>query len=235
MLLKTKLNSQGVFHITLNRPQKHHALNCELLEQLNANLAQAYTNPEIKAILIASQGKVFCAGADLNDMREKTDQVINLIVGLIQVMQKRTVPIWMALEGNVYGGGSILLGLADVIIASRTSEVIMPEIKSHIWPVFLIPILKPHLPHNVLMDMAMNVTSLSAERAHQLGWFSRLVAPGDALDVALHHCQTYCHYPKTVLETCFQCQVADAVSILTDKELAICAQRLRSLIRRKSI
>ena len=71
MLLKTKLNSQGVFQITLNRPQKHHALNCELLEQLNASLAEAYTNPEIKAILIASQGKVFCAGADLNDMREK--------------------------------------------------------------------------------------------------------------------------------------------------------------------
>ena len=60
------LNEQGIFLITLNRPEKLNALNNEVLDTLQELFIEAKNNPQIKAILITGTGKAFCAGADIN-------------------------------------------------------------------------------------------------------------------------------------------------------------------------
>ena len=170
--LKVSQSVNYIETICLNRPEKHHALNITMIKELIQTFNRVFEDDAIKGILLKAPGRVFCAGADLNEMHHNTDKLIDQIVQLIRVLQQKNKPMYIALTGDVYGGGSILLSFADAIIAAESSRIIMPEIQSDIWPVFLLPLLKKHLPQGLLINMAMNAKPLSAVKAHNLGWFS---------------------------------------------------------------
>lgn len=64
VLLKD-LSGDGVLTLTLNRPEKHNALNNELMRAVEDAVVAAKNDPAVKVILIRGEGKSFCSGADL--------------------------------------------------------------------------------------------------------------------------------------------------------------------------
>lgn len=224
----------GVYEIQLNRPHKHHALTIVMLSELCETLKHAFENESIKIITLKSSGKVFCAGADLTEMHEQTDGLVSSLVMLIKVLQQKNKPIFVSLGGNVYGGGSILLGFADVIFALDSVKVVMPEIKSDLWPVLLLPILKRHLPPATLAHMAMNAEPLYAKNAYDLGWFSALFNDINQLEDKLEDTlKQYCCHSKLTLNVCFECY-RDTFSVaMKDEDLDKLGMKLIQLVRVK--
>ena len=64
--LATKIDvSENILTITLNRPEKKNALNNVMMNEINYALAYAKQEKSIRVIIIAAEGDIFCAGADL--------------------------------------------------------------------------------------------------------------------------------------------------------------------------
>ena len=72
--------------ITLNRPEKHNALSTALLDELDAALAVAKEDPEIRAVILTGAGSGFSAGEDLSEPDDKETQDDNMIWILLIVI-----------------------------------------------------------------------------------------------------------------------------------------------------
>jgi enoyl-CoA hydratase/carnithine racemase len=106
------------------------------------------------------------------------------LVGLIQ--RRRAKPLIAAVEGFALGGGVELVLCCDLVVASRTAEFGLPEVKRGLMPDFGGAFrISRVLPLNVAREMLLTGERLPAERAERLGFVNVLTEPGGALDGAL--------------------------------------------------
>jgi len=129
----------GVRIITLNRPERHNAINDEMAEELGAAWAEAYEDPAAIAILIRGAGKSFCSGRDVAVLGHRARQesdfhfVRRAQVGRIAQLECPK-PIVAALKGAVLGGGCEMALTADVRVSSTDLKMALPEINYGILP-----------------------------------------------------------------------------------------------------
>lgn len=137
-VIKTQLKESGILHITLNRPDKLNALNQEVLESLSQQFTEAENNSTIRAILITGEGKAFCAGADINRLREANAQTGYdfALQGQSVFRQLETLgkPSLAAINGFAFGGGCELAMSASLRIASASAQFGQPEVKLGVIP-----------------------------------------------------------------------------------------------------
>src|SRR4030067_2697480 len=67
--LLTQTDARGVATVTLNRPAVHNAFNDDLIARLDRAFTEFGADPSVRVIVLAGNGKSFCAGADLNWMK----------------------------------------------------------------------------------------------------------------------------------------------------------------------
>ena len=121
-------------HITtirLNRPDAMNALNSELLGELCAALAEAEANDKVRCIILTGSEKAFAAGADINEMSEKSFAEVasqNYFAAEHQAIMAVRKPIIAAVAGYALGGGCELAMICDFIIAADTAKFGQPEI-----------------------------------------------------------------------------------------------------------
>lgn len=122
--------SQRVMVITLNRPQALNALCKDLVDQLNAALSEAETNPNIGAIVLIGNDKAFCAGADIQELKELTlcENNDKSFTASWEHLAHCRKPVIAAVSGYALGGGCELALMCDIILASHTAQFGQPEI-----------------------------------------------------------------------------------------------------------
>ncbi|WP_428610627.1 2,3-dehydroadipyl-CoA hydratase PaaF [Sedimenticola sp.] len=126
----------GVQLIRLNRPQARNALCTALLGELDAALALAAENDDIRVVLLSGSEKVFAAGADIKEMAALD------AVGLWkdrrpqhwQAIRHFPKPLIAAVNGYCLGGGMELAMHADIIVAGTDARFGQPEINLGIIP-----------------------------------------------------------------------------------------------------
>ena len=69
--IEVNINSQGVCEVTLNRPDKHNAMNRKMIDELEEAGQYLKTQESIRLVFLQANGKTFCAGGDLNWMKEQ--------------------------------------------------------------------------------------------------------------------------------------------------------------------
>ncbi|WP_260582890.1 enoyl-CoA hydratase/isomerase family protein [Sphingopyxis sp. PET50] len=125
--------------LTLNRPERHNALDDETSALFQKRLGAALEETESSAILIRAAGKSFCSGRDTNVLghraRDESDFhfVRRAQEGRLR-MQESTKPIVAALKGGAIGGGCELALAADIRISDTTLKMALPEILYGVLP-----------------------------------------------------------------------------------------------------
>ncbi len=180
--------SDGIAELMLDRPPVN-ALSMELIEALLAALGRARDDETIRAVVIGSAHKVFCAGLDLELVRGKqgieTKKFLEkLYFALNDVQYRMGKPTIAAVDGAVRAGGMTIAISCDVIIAGDASTFGYPEID-----VGLIPAIHfVQLPRLVGKHQAFGPLFLGepfdAATAHRMGLLSEVVPKGTALDRA---------------------------------------------------
>lgn len=178
MSYQTLLTSleDGVFIITINRPDKLNALNKTVIEELSAAVDEVYNNNEIKTAIITGSGpKAFVAGADISEFlsMDATDGEALARKGQEMVFNKierSSKPIVAAVNGFALGGGCELAMSCHFRLASENAKFGQPEVNLGLIPGYggtqrLVQLIGKGKAIELMMTAAM----IDANEAKQLG------------------------------------------------------------------
>ncbi|MGI8491916.1 MAG: crotonase/enoyl-CoA hydratase family protein [Acidimicrobiales bacterium] len=174
--------------VTMRRPEVRNAIDKAMAAGLERAVDGVEDDAEIWAAVIAAEGPVFCAGADLHAIAAGEARGIFTerggFAGLTRREHKK--PLVAAVEGPAVAGGLELALACDLIVASRNAVFGLPEVKRSLVAagggLFRLP---RALGEKVAMEMILTGDPISAERGYHLGLVNRVVEPGMALTAAL--------------------------------------------------
>ncbi len=135
----------GINTIWLNRPDVHNAMNAQMISELT-EVFQNLDDDGIRAVVLRGKGKSFCAGADLNYMKEiatfgyeenKTDSL--KLAGLFRSIYECPFPTIAVVHGAAFGGANGLLTACDIVIAEENTTFAFSEVKLGIAPATIAP------------------------------------------------------------------------------------------------
>src|SRR5947207_11832499 len=123
--------SEGIFTITINRPDKLNALNQQVLQELDEVFDEIDSNDEIKGVIITGAGKAFVAGADISEFSNFTaDQAKAMSENghrIFNKIESASKPVIAAVNGFALGGGCELAMACHIRIASENARFGQPE------------------------------------------------------------------------------------------------------------
>ena len=127
----TKIDiSNNILTITLNRPEKKNAINNVMMNELNYALAYAKQERSIRVVVIAAEGDIFCAGADLR--REESESNIPKLENADDVslaLRHLYKPVICKIQGSVLAGALLMVSNSTHAIAIKEAKFSAPEIK----------------------------------------------------------------------------------------------------------
>ncbi len=129
----------GIFTITINRPDKMNALNQEVMNDLNNVMDEVYKNVEIKSVIITGQGsKAFVAGADISEFSGLSQQEGMALAkkgqDIFFKIENCSKPVIAAVNGFALGGGCELAMACHMRIASENAKFGQPEVNLGLIP-----------------------------------------------------------------------------------------------------
>ncbi len=180
--------SEGIFTITINRPDKLNTLNKEVINELSAALDEVYSDPEIKAAIITGAGpKAFIAGADISEFTslDATGGSALAEHGQQQVFNKIEAcpkPVVAAVNGFALGGGCELAMACHFRLAAGNAKFGQPEVNLGLIPGYGgTQRLTQLVGKGKAMEMMMTGNLIDAAEAKQLGLVNHVMEPENLL------------------------------------------------------
>lgn len=168
--------------LTLNREEKCHAINEEMLEQLDAIISAIEVDSEIRIVEITATGdKFFCAGGDIKswsaytplDMGRKWIKRGNEVFSRLRNLPKLTIA---NLNGHAIGGGIELALCCDIRISRPNAKFSTPEVTLGMIPGWMgIERLLSLIPQAVAREMLLTGKRLTAAEAEKFGLINYVI------------------------------------------------------------
>jgi enoyl-CoA hydratase/carnithine racemase len=179
--------SDGVAVITMRNEERMNALSKDVRAGLWDAFRAAEADPEIDIIVLTGAGdRAFSSGADLKEMAEAREQVLDVRRWAPQLgrnIRSEKVTI-AAVNGHALGGGFLLAQMCDLLIAAENAEFGMPEVRRGRGAPWSVPLMWK-IPKNIWAEMALTGRRISAQRAYEIGLANAVVPVGQALGTAL--------------------------------------------------
>ena len=176
--------------ITLNRPHADNAITTEMGARLTEILETIAVRPTIRVVVITGAGgRAFSVGSDLRQRKDMTKedwlrqrQDFDRTLYTLRELRK---PIFAAVNGVAYGGGSEIAQSTDFIIASENASFGQPESMIGLAAGGGSPALLPRLlPPGKALQMLMTGDPISAQEAYRLGMVNDVYPLGELMDAA---------------------------------------------------
>jgi methylglutaconyl-CoA hydratase len=151
-----------LFIITLNQPEKHNCYDNEVAH-LIANAFKDASKSSAKAILLRSNGKHFCAGADLKWMKkaseltpEENQKDMSAISEMFKTILKIDLPIIGSVQGSVRGGGIGLVAICDIVCAEDNANFSLSESKWGLIPGIITPLVLAKIGISSFLELSLS-------------------------------------------------------------------------------
>lgn len=130
-----------IAHVKLNRPDLRNAFNAEMIAELTQIFMQLPSRPGLKGVALTGEGKVFCAGADLNWMKSmvgfslaENTQDSEKLFDMFAALKNLDLPVIGYVQGAVFGGALGLVTCCDYVVAESGTKFCFSEVKLGIAP-----------------------------------------------------------------------------------------------------
>jgi enoyl-CoA hydratase len=183
-----------VLIVTLNRPEKRNAVNCEVMCRLYDAWQQLDRDDALRVAILTGKGDTFCAGMDLSEIgklmrgqpdNEWMERVMNdmpVIYGAWLKTYRPTKPVILAAEGFARAGGTEILQGTDIRVAGESALFGVTEVQRGLFPMAGSTVrLRRQIGYAVAAEMLICGEDLPARRAYELGLINHLVPDGQAL------------------------------------------------------
>jgi len=175
---------QQWLEITLDRAASFNALSQQMMSELQLALDQASLTDDFTCIIIKAQGKAFCAGHDLKQMRvnNNADYYQNLFDQCSQLMQtivQCPMPVIAQVQGVATAAGCQLVATCDLAVASQNARFAVSGINIGLFCSTPAVALSRNIHPKKAMEMLLTGEFISATEAQQQGLVNRVVAAED--------------------------------------------------------
>ncbi len=176
--------------VWLNRPEVRNAFNDTMIAELTQAFAAIARDRRVRVVLLAAQGKAFCAGADLNWMRAMADYSWDQnradaqgLADMLWTLDQCPVPIVGRLQGDCYAGGMGLAAVCDVRLASQSMQFCLSEARLGLMPATISPYVVRAMGASAARRYFVTSERFSATQAQAMGLVHEVCAP-EALDAS---------------------------------------------------
>lgn len=174
-------DERDIVRITLARPPLN-ILTIEVLHELGEALERAAARPALKALVLAAEGKAFCAGVAVEDhLGEQARPMLEAFHHVFRRLRALDCATLAAVQGAALGGGAELATFCDLVVAAEAATFGQPEIKVGVFP----PIAALRYPARIgparTLRLLLSGDVIDATEAERIGLVDRVV-PAARLD-----------------------------------------------------
>lgn len=179
-------DERGVLSLTLERPEKRNALSGQMIAELTDALDIAARHPGARALVLSGRGAAFCAGGDLDWMRQQFDATrqermdeARKLAAVLRRLNVLPLPVIARVTGDAYGGGVGLLCAADNVIAADHARFGLTETRLGLIPATIGPYVLARLGEGMARRVFMSGRIFDAAEAERLGIVAELCSIQD--------------------------------------------------------
>ncbi len=172
----------GLARITLNRSEVHNAFNAVMIGELTEVFDDLTGKDDVRVIVLTGKGRSFCAGADLNWMREiiqysfeQNLEESRQVAELLQKIHLSPKPTVAVVNGTAIGGGTGLLSACDIALAAEEARFGLSEVKIGLVPAAISPFVVRRIGESRAREYFLTGKRISAHRAREIGLVNEVV------------------------------------------------------------
>lgn len=219
--------------ITLNRPDVRNAFNETMIAELTSAFMSLNSRDDVRAVVLAANGKAFCAGADLNWMKKmagysddenRADAM--LLANMLASVYRCNKPVIARVNGDAYAGGMGLIAACDIVVAVDTARFCLSEARLGLIPATIAPYVIRALGEQASRRYFATAEAFDCATAMRLGFVSEAVQ-ADQLDATVAQlAATLCANGPQAVRACKQLVQDIAGRELNDALIADTATRI---------
>jgi methylglutaconyl-CoA hydratase len=175
-----------VARVTFNRPEIHNAFNATVITEMSHLFGEIAKDESVRVVLLTGEGKSFCAGADLNWMREVITQSFeqnlaeaNALASLFYQIYTFKRPVVGRINGAAIGGGTGFVAVCDIAIAAESAKFSFSEVKIGVVPACIGPYVIRKMGEGKARELFITGERMEARRALEVGLVNRVVPDGE--------------------------------------------------------
>ncbi|HTA84355.1 MAG TPA: enoyl-CoA hydratase-related protein [Bacteroidia bacterium] len=180
--LKTEIKD-GIYFLTINRPDKLNALNRQTVVEIGEAVKEAIADKNVMGVIITGEGqKAFVAGADIKEFMslsgEQGKELARSGQEIFQRIENSPKPVIAAVNGFALGGGCELSMACHLRVASENAQFGQPEVNLGLIPGYGgTQRLTKYIGRTKALELTMTAAMIKAPEALQLGLVNYVVAP----------------------------------------------------------
>lgn len=185
----TTATSQRVTRITLSRPDLHNAFNEVVIEEVTAAFHAAGKDPAVRVVVLAGEGKSFCAGADIHWMKRMVDYTVdenvadaNAMAEMLRAIRECPRPVIARVHGAAYGGGVGLTAACDMAVTLDAATFCLSEVKLGIIPAVISPYVLEKIGQTHMRRYGLTAERFDGIEAKRIGLVSESVGSIEEMD-----------------------------------------------------
>lgn len=192
--LRVERLEHGVLRLMLTRPELRNAFDAAMIAELTQTLSDLalWAPADLRVLVLMGEGKAFCAGADLDYMRDQAAHSMdeNLadakrLGALFHLLAAFPAPVLCGIQGAAIGGGFGLAACADVVVAEPGALFALSEVRLGIIPAVISPYVVRKLGLSQAGPLMLTGRRIEGAEAKACGLVHEIVAPDSSLEAAL--------------------------------------------------
>ena len=184
-IVKTSINSEGIFRLILNNPNNHNVLSEEMMKNIQTVLDEATNDSKTRVIIISAEGSTFSAGHDLKELKSKRQnsdkgkdyfkKIMLKCSKLMQSIVKNPKPIIAEVSGVATAAGCQLVASCDLAYAGPTAKFATPGVNIGLFCSTPMVALSRNISNKHSMEMLLTGDLISSSKAAKIGLINEMV------------------------------------------------------------
>lgn len=186
----TRIETQGsIARVWLSRADLHNAFNEVMIGEITAAFAELGRREDVRVVVLAGEGKSFCAGADVHWMKRMVDftfeqnaEDANLLARMLRAIRECSKPVIARVHGAALGGGVGLTAACDIAVAVDSAIFCLSEVKLGIVPAVISPFVMEKIGAGQMRRYGLTAERFSAAEAKRIGLVHEVFASVEQMD-----------------------------------------------------
>jgi enoyl-CoA hydratase/carnithine racemase len=177
-------DNDGITRLTLNRPAQYNALSGAMLDELQAALDAIDADDSVRVVILAANGKAFCPGHDLKEMRASEDPtdhraLFDKCSRMMLTIHRLRQPVIAEVQGIATAAGCQLVAMCDLAVVADEARFAVSGIKLGLFCSTPAVPLSRNLQRKQALHMLLTGDFISAQTALQYGLVNEVVAAAE--------------------------------------------------------